>query len=136
MALSSFPAFSRKCTPSGGRCFLVFLVSVLGVCLSVYYHFTPGIPFDRNLFAALGMIPGAFLCALFLLMPYGGWIPALICAFAGALFAPATAALKGLDFDGMKAQLEAAILGKPQWHGDLDAAHKSGAGRNMNQIGG
>ncbi len=44
--------------------------------------------------------------------------------------------LKGLDFDGMKAQLEAAILGKPQWHGDLDAAHKSGAGRNMNQIGG
>ena len=82
----------------GGRCFLVFLVSVLGVCVSVYYHFTPGIPFDRNLFAALGMIPGAFLCALFLLMPYGGWIPALICAFAGALFAPATAALKGLDF--------------------------------------
>ena len=44
------------------------------------------------------MIPGAILCALFLLMPYGGWIPALICAFAGALFAPATAALKGLDF--------------------------------------
>ena len=37
MALSSFPAFSRKCTPSGGRCFLVFLVSVLGVCVSVYY---------------------------------------------------------------------------------------------------
>lgn len=59
---------------------------------------TPGIPFDRNLFAALGMIPGAILCALFLLMPYGGWIPALICAFAGALFAPATAALKGLGF--------------------------------------
>lgn len=59
---------------------------------------TPGIPFDRNLFAALGMIPGAILCALFLLMPYEGWIPALICAFAGALFAPATAALKGLDF--------------------------------------
>ena len=44
--------------------------------------------------------------------------------------------LKGLDFDGMKAQLEAAILGKPQWHGDLDVAHKSGAGRTMNQIGG
>lgn len=37
MAPSSFPAFSRKCTPSGGRCFLVFLVSVLGVCVSVYY---------------------------------------------------------------------------------------------------
>ena len=44
--------------------------------------------------------------------------------------------LKGLDFDGMKAQLERAILGKPQWHGSLDAAHHSGAGRNMNQIGG
>ena len=44
--------------------------------------------------------------------------------------------LKGLSFDGMRAQLEQAILGKPQWHGDLDAAHHSGAGRNMNQIGG
>ena len=44
--------------------------------------------------------------------------------------------LKGLDFAGMKAQLERAILGKPQWHGSLDAAHRSGAGRNMNQIGG
>ena len=88
----------QKMHAFGGRCFLVYLVSVLGVCVSVYYHFTPGIPFDRNLFAALGMIPGAFLCALFLLMPYGGWIPALICAFACALFAPATAALKGLDF--------------------------------------
>ena len=94
MALSSFPAFSRKCTPSEAD---VSLCSSFQ-CVSVYYHFTPGIPFDRNLFAALGMIPGAFLCALFLLMPYGGWIPALICAFAGALFAPATAALKGLDF--------------------------------------
>ena len=53
----------------------MFLVSVLGVCVSVYYHFTPGIPFDRNLFAALGMIPGAFLCALFLFMPYEGGFP-------------------------------------------------------------
>ena len=44
--------------------------------------------------------------------------------------------LKGLDFGGMRAQLETAILGKPQWHGNLDAVHKSGAGRNMNQIGG
>ena len=25
---------------------------------------------------------------------------------------------------------------KPRWHGCLDAAHHSGAGRNMNQIGG
>ena len=44
--------------------------------------------------------------------------------------------LKGLSFEGMRTQLEQAILGKPQWHGDLDAAHHSGAGRNMNQIGG
>ena len=44
--------------------------------------------------------------------------------------------LKGMDFDGMKAELEKAILNKPQWHGDLDAAHRSQAGRNMNQIGG
>ena len=50
----------QKMHAFGGRCFLVFLVSVLGVGVSVYYI--------------------------------------LICAFAGALFAPATAALKGLDF--------------------------------------
>ena len=34
--------------------------------MSIYYRFTPGIPFDRNLFAALGMIPGALLCAIIL----------------------------------------------------------------------
>ena len=44
--------------------------------------------------------------------------------------------LKGLDFDGMRAELEKAIWSKPQWHGDLDAANRSKAGRNMNQIGG
>lgn len=44
--------------------------------------------------------------------------------------------LKGLDSEGMCVQLEKAILGKPKWHGDLDAVHHSGAGRNMNQIGG
>lgn len=44
--------------------------------------------------------------------------------------------LKGLDRDGMRAQLERAIQHKPQWHGDLDANHHSQAGRNMNQIGG
>ena len=44
--------------------------------------------------------------------------------------------LKGMDFEGMKAELEKAIWNKPQWHGDLDAAHRSQAGRNMNQIGG
>ena len=44
--------------------------------------------------------------------------------------------LKGLDLGGMKAQLEHAIRSKPAWHGDLDAVHRSRAGRNMNQIGG
>ena len=44
--------------------------------------------------------------------------------------------LKGLDFDGMRSQLEKAIWNKPAWHGDLDAVHRSQAGRNMNQIGG
>ena len=44
--------------------------------------------------------------------------------------------LKGLDFDGMKQALEKAIWNKPAWHGDLDAVHRSQAGRNMNQIGG
>lgn len=45
-------------------------------------------------------------------------------------------ALKGLDFDGMKAVMAQAIRNKPAWHGDLDALHRSQAGRNMNQIGG
>lgn len=44
--------------------------------------------------------------------------------------------LKGMDFDGMRSQLEVAIWGKPQWHGDMDAVHRSQAGRNMNEIGG
>ena len=44
--------------------------------------------------------------------------------------------IKSMDIDGMKAELEKAIWNKPQWHGDLDAAHRSQAGRNMNQIGG
>lgn len=44
--------------------------------------------------------------------------------------------LKGLDFDGMKKILEEAIRNKPAWHGNLDALHRSQAGRNMNQIGG
>ena len=44
--------------------------------------------------------------------------------------------LKGLDFAGMKQVLQEAIWNKPAWHGDLDALHRSQAGRNMNQIGG
>jgi len=44
--------------------------------------------------------------------------------------------LKGLDFAGMQSVLKEAIWNKPAWHGDLDALHRSQAGRNMNQIGG
>lgn len=44
--------------------------------------------------------------------------------------------LKGLDFAGMKAVLEEAIRSKPAWHGEMDAAHRSKAGRDMNRIGG
>ena len=52
------------------------------------------------------------------------------------LHSPDEYTLKGLDFAGMKAVLEEAIWNKPVWHGDLDAQHRSQAGRNMNQIGG
>ena len=52
------------------------------------------------------------------------------------LHAPDEYSLKGLDYAGMKKVLEEAIWNKPQWHGDLDAAHRSQAGRNMNQLGG
>lgn len=44
--------------------------------------------------------------------------------------------VRGLDFDGMRRVFEEAIWNKPAWHGDLDALHRSQAGRNMNQIGG
>lgn len=44
--------------------------------------------------------------------------------------------LKGLDFAGMRSMLETAIRNKPQWHGEMDAANRSRAGRNMNEIGG
>lgn len=44
--------------------------------------------------------------------------------------------IKGLDYAGMRAVFEQAIRNKPAWHGDLDAVHRSQAGRNMNEIGG
>ena len=44
--------------------------------------------------------------------------------------------VKGLSFEEMKAVMEQAIWNKPAWHGDLDALHRSRAGRNMNEIGG
>ena len=44
--------------------------------------------------------------------------------------------IRGLDYEGMKAVFQQAIWNKPAWHGDLDAVHRSQAGRNMNEIGG
>ncbi len=52
------------------------------------------------------------------------------------LHSDAEYSVKGLDYDGMRAQFERAILSKPQWHGALDAINRSNAGRNMNEIGG
>ncbi len=44
--------------------------------------------------------------------------------------------IKGLRLEEMRSVMETAIWRKPAWHGDLDAVHRSQAGRNMNQIGG
>lgn len=44
--------------------------------------------------------------------------------------------IKGLSFAQMKQAMEQAIWNKPSWHGNLDALHRSHAGRNMNEIGG
>jgi len=52
------------------------------------------------------------------------------------LHAPDEYSIKGLDKAGMLAVFEEAIWNKPAWHGDLDALHRSQAGRNMNEIGG
>ena len=52
------------------------------------------------------------------------------------LHAPDEYSIKGLDKAGMQAVFEQAIWNKPAWHGDLDALHRSQAGRNMNEIGG
>ena len=52
------------------------------------------------------------------------------------LHAPEEYSIKGLDKAGIQAVFEQAIWNKPAWHGDLDALHRSQAGRNMNEIGG
>lgn len=44
--------------------------------------------------------------------------------------------IKGLDYEGMRREMERAILAKPACHGPLSAAERSKSGRNMNQIGG
>jgi len=45
-------------------------------------------------------------------------------------------AVKGLGFEEMRREMERAILAKPSCHMPLSAAMRSGAARNMNQIGG
>ena len=44
--------------------------------------------------------------------------------------------IKGLDYNGMRRELERVILAKPACHAPLSATERSSAGRNMNQIGG
>ena len=44
--------------------------------------------------------------------------------------------IKGLDFEGMRRELERAILAKPACHAPLSAVERSNAGRSMNRIGG
>ena len=44
--------------------------------------------------------------------------------------------IKGLDYEGMTAQLSRAIAEKPACHNGLSAEKPSGAGRHMNAIGG
>lgn len=52
------------------------------------------------------------------------------------LHSPVEYPIKGLDAAGMREQMERAILGKPTSHPPLSALERSGAGRNMNEIGG
>ena len=44
--------------------------------------------------------------------------------------------IKGLDFDGMRREMERTILSKPLCHAPLSATERSGAKRSMNKIGG
>ena len=79
--------------------------------MSVHYHFTPGIPFDRNLFAALGMLPGAILCALLLLLPCGGWPSWLFHTLLCAVIAPIFCYFRGMNIDIFPAAVWGALLG-------------------------
>ena len=72
---------------------------------------TPGIPFDRNLFAALGMIPGAILCALLLLLPCGGWPSWLFHTLLCAVIAPIFCYFRGMNIDIFPAAVWGALLG-------------------------
>jgi len=44
--------------------------------------------------------------------------------------------IRGLTLTEMQTVMQTVIYHKPAWHGELDAEHRSQAGRNMNQIGG
>jgi len=44
--------------------------------------------------------------------------------------------IKGMNREQITEQFKRAILGKPQWHGELSATERSQSGRNMNEIGG
>lgn len=44
--------------------------------------------------------------------------------------------IKGLDYDGIRQNIERTVLAKPACHAPLSAVERSHAGRNMNQIGG
>lgn len=52
------------------------------------------------------------------------------------LHTPEEYSIKGLSTEEMRAVMKEAIWNKPAWHGDMDAVHRSRAGRNMNEIGG
>lgn len=93
-----FPAFSPKCIPPARGRFLAFAVSMLGASRAFTMPFRPAFPLTATRSRRWGMLPGGLLCVLFLFMPYGGWIPALIIAFVIALSTPVLAALKEPDF--------------------------------------
>ena len=44
--------------------------------------------------------------------------------------------IKGLSYEEMLEQFKCAVMHKPKWHGELSWSNRSGAGRNMNAIGG
>ncbi len=52
------------------------------------------------------------------------------------LHSAAEFSIKGLDREGMICQFQAAVLAKPQWHGELNFMERSRSIRRMNQIGG
>ena len=52
------------------------------------------------------------------------------------LHSPEEIVIKGCDYQTMVKQFEKAILDKPAAHSFLSSINRSGAGRNMNQIGG